>query len=185
MASNVLIERLALSPKRYVVALANVQAHKNIALLLRAFTNGLLGDLSLVLVGKATRTDFEAAGLQAPANTLFAGSVSDAELRGLYEAALCLAFPSTTEGFGLPPLEAMLVGCPVVAAPCGALPEVCGEAALYAPPNDQQAWAEAIASLAADPDAHARRSAAGRLHAQAFTWERSARRLLEVVSDAV
>lgn len=183
-ASPVAFERLGITRGRFVVALANVQTHKNVGLLLRAFADARLGDLQLVLVGKASGADFQAAGFSPPANAVFAGSVSDAELRGLYEGALCLAFPSTTEGFGLPPLEAMLVGCPVLAAPCGALPEVCGEAALYASASDPAAWVEAIASLVASVEARAQRSAAGRLHAQSFTWARSARLLLEAVQSA-
>ena len=183
-SSRASLDRLTLAPRSYVVALANVQAHKNITLLFRAFEDERLRDLRLVLVGKATRADFEAVGSSAPSSVIFAGPVSDAELKGLYEEALCLAFPSTTEGFGLPPLEAMFTGCPVVAAPCGALPEVCGDAAIYAPPTDAAAWAQAISMLASDSKTRAQWSTMGRRHAQAFTWERSARRLLEAVRAA-
>ena len=133
------------------------------------------------MFGAASRQEFAAAGHAIPANVVFTGRIPDRRLRGLLETALCLAFPSTTEGFGLPPLEAMLVGCPAVAAPCGALPEICGEAVLYVPPNDAAAWARTIAMLAEDSNARARLAAAGRAHAQRFTWTAAAHRLLHVL----
>ena len=178
-----ILPRVRRSGQRYVLALANVQAHKNIGLLLQAFTDERLRDITLVLVGKATAHDFAAQGHTSPPNTVFAGPVADEELKALYAEALCLAFPSTTEGFGLPPVEAMSVGCPVIAAPCGALPEVCGDAALYAASDDPAAWVSAICALAEDEDARAARARAGRRQAAGFTWMRSAERLLAVIDE--
>ena len=168
----------------FVLGLANTQTHKNISLLLQAFTDPRLTDIELVLVGKATRADFLALGQPPPANVTFAGPVSDDELRSLYRQALCLAFPSTTEGFGLPPLEAMAAGCPALVAPCGALPEVCGGAALYAPPDDARSWSDQILLLAAGGEARRALISLGLAQAERFTWGRSAKRLLEVI-DAV
>ncbi len=176
------ITRLDLASESYVVALANTQLHKNIAVLMQAFADPALSQLKLVLFGGANAADFAATGVAIPDNAIFAGRISDAELRGLLENALCLAFPSTTEGFGLPPLEAMLLGCPVVAAPCGALPEVCGEAALYAPPADVGAWAGVIAQLASDDGLRSRMVEAGREWARRFTWRASAIRLAQFLS---
>ena len=138
-----------------------------------------------MLVGGATRADFEQAGSRVPANTIFAGQVSDGALRGLLEDALCLAFPSLTEGFGLPPLEAMLVGCPALVAPCGALPEVCGDAALYADPRDPGAWIEAICALADDRALRNARSIAGQTHAVPFSWGAAAAKLRASLSLAM
>lgn len=177
------IARLGLEPRRYAVALANTQKHKNIALLLQAFARPEMAGLKLVLVGGARQQDFEALGHHVPANTVFAGPASDAALRGLIEQALCLCFPSLTEGFGLPPVEAMLLGCPAMIAPRGALPEVCGSAALTADPDDPAAWSAGLLALAADPAHWTDRSEAGRRHAADFTWDRAARRLLAVLAD--
>jgi len=177
------VERLGLARGRYVLGLANVQAHKNVAVLLRAFAAPALSGLQLVLFGGAAADDFARAGHAIPPNVRFAGRVSDGQLRGLVEQALCLAFPSTTEGFGLPPLEAMLLGCPAVVAPCGALPEVCGDAALTALPHDTAAWIAALAELAANPDLHAACAVAGRVQAAQFTWRRSAIALADVLAD--
>jgi glycosyltransferase involved in cell wall biosynthesis len=178
-----ILGRLGLERHGYAVGLANTQSHKNITLLLRAFARPDMARLKLVLVGGASRTDFEALGKLVPANVIFAGSVADDALRGLLEGALCLAFPSLTEGFGLPPLEAMVLGCPAVIAPCGALPEVCGSAAIKADPADPAAWSSAILSLARDAAAWSTRSAAGRRHAAEFTWKRAAALLRAALAD--
>jgi glycosyltransferase involved in cell wall biosynthesis len=179
------LARLELAPQSYVVALANTQPHKNVSVLFDAFAHLKRLPLKLVLVGSAGREAFAKIGLLPPENTVFAGKVSDGELRALYENAVCIAFPSTTEGFGLPPLEAMFVGCPAVVAPCGALPEVCGDAALYVAPDDGEGWAKAIADLATDNVLRDGLAGAGRNRAAQFTWDVSARRLLEVISEAL
>ncbi len=173
-ADNSSTRQLGLERHGYVIALASLQAHKNIAVLLKAFARPELAGLKLVLFGGAGRADFVAAGHEVPANVVFAGRVSDGELRGLIEQALCLAFPSTTEGFGLPPLEAMLLGCPAVVAPCGAMPEVCGAAASYAQPDDVLDWTWQIANLTDNPGRRQLQSDKGRQHAAEFTWRQAA-----------
>ena len=100
--------------------------------------------------------------------------MSDAELRALYERALCLAFPSVYEGFGLPPLEAMASGCPAVVSRAGAMPEVCGDAALYCPPGDADTLAAHIASVAADDALRRSLVDRGRARARRFTWRQTA-----------
>jgi glycosyltransferase involved in cell wall biosynthesis len=182
-ASPDVVARLGLAPQGYVLALANTQAHKNIGVLLRAFAEAELAGLRLVLFGGARAEDFAALGHPVPEGVIFAGKISDGEVRALMESALCLAFPSTTEGFGLPPLEAMLLGCPALVAPCGALPEVCGSAAAYVPPHDPAAWAGAIAALAADPARRADLAEQGRQQAARFTWRAAAVTLAEILRE--
>jgi glycosyltransferase involved in cell wall biosynthesis len=182
------LERLGLVKGRYAVALANTQAHKNVGVLLAAFADPAfaqpgLSDAKLVLIGGATAADFAAVGHDCPPNAVFAGRVSDETLRALLEDAACLAFPSTTEGFGLPPLEAMILGCPAVVAPCGALPEVCGDAAVYANAHDPAAWVGAILPFIREAHVRDAAGAAARRHASAFTWARSASQLLDVLAE--
>jgi glycosyltransferase involved in cell wall biosynthesis len=175
------IARLGLDRGRYVAALANTQKHKNIRILIEAFARPALRDVALVLIGKSGAADFVAIGSPPPPNVVFAGAVTDAEMRALFAGAGCLAFPSTTEGFGLPPLEAMSLECPVVSAPCGALPEVCGDAAFYADPNDAAAWEAAILRILESTEVRAERAALGIQQAARFTWKASAERLLDLV----
>jgi glycosyltransferase involved in cell wall biosynthesis len=180
-----IIDRLQLDPRGFAVALANVQVHKNVGLLLKAFADPALAGMRLVLVGAATPQEFEALGHLVPPNAVFTGRVDDGELRTLLEKALCVAFPSTTEGFGLPPLEGMTVGCPAVLAPCGALPEVGGEAAIYAAPDDPGQWVAAIRKLADEADYWERYSRAGRKRSELFTWNRAGEKLVEVIGSVV
>src|SRR3546814_8518937 len=114
-----------------------------------------------------------------PDNVVFAGRVSDAELRSLDGHALCIAFPSLTEGFGSPPLEAMTTGCPAIVAPHGALPEICADAVIYAPADDPAAWAAAIVRLKEDGDFRDDRRAAALRQSASFTWKRDASQLVE------
>lgn len=175
------VGRLRLAPRKYVVGLANTQAHKNIGLLLRAFSDPAIGEMKLVLVGKAGRAEFEALGHSVPPNVIFAGRLDDGEFRGLLEEALCVVFPSTTEGFGLPPLEGMTLGCPAIMAPCGALPEVGGDAALYAAADDPVQWRAAIEKLANDTNTWYEYSRAGRERSLLFSWNRAGETLVKAI----
>jgi glycosyltransferase involved in cell wall biosynthesis len=113
------------------------------------------------------------------------GYVSDETLAGLYENAMCLVFPSFYEGFGLPPLEAMLLGCPVITSNCSSLPEVCGSAALYCDPNDPSTISDSISFLVQNPEKVNALREASKAHAQNFTWKKSATHLLRVLEKSI
>ncbi len=164
---------------------------KNVPLLLRVLRGcrerGLV--LHLVIAGEeGVRRDAllrEAAGLGVRDAVRPLGHVDDASLAAAYRAALAFVFPSRYEGFGLPPLEAMAAGCPVVSSPCGALAEVLGDAAQFAGPDDADAWIRAIVGIASDPAARSRWIAAGRERARGYSWERTARETVEVYRQAL
>ena len=111
----------------------------------------------------------------------FAGYVADRDLPSLYAAASVFAYPSLYEGFGIPPLEAMACGTPVVASTAGALPEVLGDSALLVDPRDENALAEALEAAAADHGTLRRR---GLERAARFTWERAAKETWQVYEAA-
>jgi glycosyltransferase involved in cell wall biosynthesis len=148
---------------------AHALPHKNHARLLEAFAllRAELPDLRLVLTG---------GGLECleplPEGVERLGVVPVEELASLYRTAACLVFPSLYEGFGLPPLEAMASGCPVAASNVGAIPEVCGDAAVFLDPADGAAIANGVReALALADELHE----LGIARAARFTWEETAR----------
>lgn len=109
------------------------------------------------------------------------GYVTEDEKANLYAQASCFFFPSWEEGFGLPVLEAMAAGVPVVTSNRGALPEVGGDAVMYVEPDDIEQMAFAIAQCVMMPEALGEMVAAARVRAAEFTWERTARSILEIL----
>jgi glycosyltransferase involved in cell wall biosynthesis len=115
------------------------------------------------------------------------GYVSDTALNQLYARADLFVFPTLAEGFGMPPLEAMARGCPVIASRCGSLPEVCGDAAYYVDERDPRAIADGIVRVLTDHTLRRGLARMGRERARRYEWSRSARhvfRLLEEVAEA-
>lgn len=106
------------------------------------------------------------------------GYVPDRELVTLLQGALALVYPSRYEGFGLPPLEAMHIGCPVITTSRTSIPEVCGDAALYIDPGDAGEFGEALVAVENDAALRARLREAGFRQARKFTWEKAAMKFL-------
>ena len=182
-ADAAVLGRHGLEPARYALVVGNPAAHKNLAALTTAAEGLGRHGLTLAVAGAADPAVFRAGGGVAATAARVLGRVSDAELRALYENALCLVFPSRYEGFGLPPLEAMTCGCAVVAAHAGAVPEVCGEAALYFDPAQPATLAEALDRLVTEDGLRQGLRDAGRARAARFTWEVAARELLACVTE--
>lgn len=178
-ADTAILERNGLTKHGYALVVGTGAAHKNLAALRDAI--GALGARGLVLAvagAKDAGVFRQEGGAVLDEHIRPLGRVSDAELRALYESALCLVFPSRYEGFGLPPVEAMWCGCPVVASRIGAVAEVCGEAALWFDAARPESLGEAIARLADDPDFRTSIAEAGRHRTASFSWDAAARRLL-------
>ncbi len=169
-----ILERLGLGHGTYLLCNSYVHDHKNVRVVLEALADR--PDLAgrLVLFGASTRLDYERRGIAVPDGVRFTGRITDGELRALYEHACLFLYPSKTEGFGLPPLEAMILGCPTLVSNAGAMPEVCGGGAVYADPFRPAAWLTAIEALLGDEDRRRALASAGRQRAAQFTWARAA-----------
>jgi glycosyltransferase involved in cell wall biosynthesis len=111
--------------------------------------------------------------------------VSDQTLAVLYRLADAFVFPSLYEGFGLPPLEAMASGTPVVTSNVSSLPEVVGDAALLIDPYEPQSIADALRRILTEPSLRADLRARGLARARAFSWERSIRRVREIYDEVM
>ncbi|ANT63267.1 hypothetical protein AYJ57_22595 (plasmid) [Salipiger sp. CCB-MM3] len=177
------IKRHGLTSGRYLLALGSLAPHKNLAMLVAAARARKDRSVPLVIAGGGNAAIFSDNGITASDDVRLLGRVSDAELRALYDNAAALVFPSLTEGFGLPPAEAMFCGCPVIASTGGAIPEVCGDATISLDPSDRDGWTAAMEDLCANTERRTRLSEAGRIRVQQFTWRAAAEKLAGILSD--
>lgn len=173
-------------PERYLFTVSTVEPRKNLVTLLDAckLLKQQLGEACppLVIVGRKgwNFDDILSYMTELEGMVRFPGHVSDEELIALYQMAACLVFPSLYEGFGLPVLEAMTAGCPVIASTTSSLPEVVGDAGLLVDPLDAEAIASAMLQVLQDEDLRTGMAHDGRAWASHFSWEETARMTREV-----
>jgi glycosyltransferase involved in cell wall biosynthesis len=169
-------------PETYVLAVGTVEPRKGLDVLVRAMSRPQAPDLPLVVVGPRGWGQIDLDELAAehgfPTNRLHVlGRIDDENLSAVLRRAAVLAVPSRAEGFGLPVLEAMAVGTPVVHTDVPALVEVAGGTGLIVPRGDAETLAHALHEAVTEPSATAERVAQGRLRAAAFTWDHAATEL--------
>jgi glycosyltransferase involved in cell wall biosynthesis len=171
----------------YILAVGSLEPRKNLSMVFRAFESlSRRWPHRLCLAGPAGwKTDV--LSLLSPAvskRVSLLGYVPRDLLPALYSAADAFVFPSLYEGFGLPPLEAMACGTPVISSDASCLPEVLGDAALYAPPHDADAWIRAVDQVLGAPGVREKMSIAGPLRARGFPWSETARKMLDLFGRA-
>ncbi len=182
-------ERFGLSDP-YVLYVGALTIRKNVERALEAFAAIVrhLPSLRFVLVGprawKQTPVEAIVRRLEIADKVIATGPLGDADLPAIYSGAALFLFPSLYEGFGLPPLEAMACGTPVVCSNTSSLPEVVGDAAIMVDPYDVEGLAEAMALVLADTDLQAELRTKGLERAGQFTWERTARETVAVYREA-
>jgi glycosyltransferase involved in cell wall biosynthesis len=177
-------------PERYILFLGTIEPRKNVTSLLSAYAQLVerapveTSGLALVIAGakgwfyRDVFTQVEALGLAQRVH--FPGYVPEAEKPMWYNAATCFCYPSLYEGFGLPPLEAMACGVPVITSDTSSLPEVAGDAARMVPPLDVDALCTALHELVTKPSLRAELAQRGRRQAQRFSWEQAARQTVQI-----
>jgi len=172
----------ATAPKEpYLLHVGDLHRRRNLGMLIRALargrSSGAIATTPLVVlagVDRGERAHLEDEARRAHVRLHFAGIPNDGALAALYAGATAFVYPSRYEGFGLPLLEAMACGAPVIAANAGAIPEVVGDAGILVHPDDEDAMASGIARVIDDAGEANRMRAAGRMRASAFTWTKTA-----------
>lgn len=172
-------------PVKYILFVGNVKPHKNLAVLLKSYLlldESIKNEYRIVVAGKI---DGFITGDETSLNlvnhdpilkekVVFTGYVDDEDMAGLYRYASLFVFPSFYEGFGIPPLEAMLNACPVIASNAASIPEICGDAALYFSPDDPMKLKEQIISVLNDDELREKLVSKGLERASEFSWRKAA-----------
>lgn len=179
---DITLARLGLA-RPYILFAGTLEPRKNLKLLIEALPL-MRHDIPLVLAGwsgwgdKAWQEKLQDSGLAQ--RVILAGYVDDEDLACLYSGAVLLVYPSLYEGFGLPILEAMACGCPVVCSNTSCLPETAGDAALLVNPHEPEELAAVLDNLVGNETLQREMSARGRRRAAMFTWEQTARQTMAV-----
>lgn len=179
------LDRKEILRSPYVLVIGSQAPHKNVRML-DAIAGALHAQGVKLIVTGGVFNLFRAAGaeVRAPEVSVL-GYVSDDDLAFLLSNALCLAFPSLVEGFGLPLVEAMALGCPIVSSNTTSMPEVCGNAAILLPPDQPARWLDAIQGLQSSPDRRHELAARGLERVKRFSWAKSAQAYVELLLDLV
>jgi glycosyltransferase involved in cell wall biosynthesis len=169
----------------YLFYVGDMRPYKNLDRCLKAFARLNLPDLRFVVVGKKDPRFYpnlkrEVDRLSLKDKVVFMGYVPGDDLPSLYSEAKALIFPSLYEGFGLPPLEAMACGCPVVTSRAASLPEVCGEAAHYVEPESVDSIVEGMHKALTNNDLRRTLVERGLERAKLFSWEKAAKEVLNI-----
>lgn len=181
-------EKYHIDRERYVLSVASLDIKKNLAALVKAWNilkDSIKKDINLVLVGQQhNQLSLKHLCLDdIPDGVVITGFVPDEDLPALYKGASAFVFPSLYEGFGLPPIEAMSCGTPVVVSNVTSLPEVCGDAAVYVDPLDIESIANGILKILEDTSLVEDLRSKGFKRVALFSWDACAKKHLEVFSN--
>jgi glycosyltransferase involved in cell wall biosynthesis len=178
-----ILARHGLQPKRYALAVGSLAPHKNLSVLSEAGERLAARGYKLAITGEYNPAVFSGNGTKLPKTATYVGRVDDLELRALYENACCFIFPSRYEGFGLPGLEAMACGCPVLAARTGSLMELYEDAALFFDASSPGETAAAINDLLDTPARAGRLQQRGLELSAKFTWHDAAKQFSAIFNE--
>ena len=178
-----IFDRLNIGDRRFVLSAGSLNPNKNIGALAETATRLQQEGIELIVAGGANAKVFKSVTGNLPSNIRYLGYIADSELRALYERAICFVFPSKYEGFGLPPLEAMSCGCPVVTSNTASLSEVCGNAVCYIDPGEPRQMSESVMRIVFDESVRLELSRLGKERAATFTWANTAREWLRLIES--
>lgn len=191
---NQLKRKHHLPDRDYILSLATIEPRKNIGTLLRVFKRLIddkrLGDTNLVLVGtKGWKyqeiMNFLASSKELSSRVFFTGYIDDEDLSGIYSGATAFVYPSYYEGFGLPLLEAMQCGVPVISSNTSSMPEVVEDAGILLPPDDEEGIAASIMKLIEDPELRHELSQRSIQQSKKFSWEKCVEETIGIYRKAM
>lgn len=178
------LARFGLSPGTFVLGLGSAARHKNQQSLVQAAQvlrkNGI--KVKVVLAGGRNGKIFSSEDSDTT-DVIRLGYVTDEELKALYLSAICFVFPSLYEGFGIPPIEAMSCGCPVIASNAASIPEICGDAALFFHPENVEEIATLVQNVVLDDALRRTLAERGKSRAAQFTWSAAGNNFLRLIGN--
>ncbi|MEW6710517.1 MAG: glycosyltransferase family 1 protein, partial [Candidatus Riflebacteria bacterium] len=168
----------------FVLAVGSLEPRKNLKALMAVFSK--MKQIRLLVVGEKNRVFSEFLNsVDIPDNIEFTGRVSDETLVEFYNKASLFVYPSLSEGFGIPPLEAQACGCPVLVSKVTSLPEACGDSAIYCDPANVDDILKKIETILANPKIQRDLREKGFKNVQRFSWQRSAIGLINVLEKNI
>nr|WP_263324273.1 glycosyltransferase family 1 protein [Neobacillus sp. Marseille-Q6967] len=168
-------------PGNYMLAVSSMHPNKNFKIVIEALRK--LDDFKgqFVIAGGLQKNVFSSSSFEFDNNVMHVGYVTDEELKALYQNAKAFIFPSVYEGFGLPPVEAMSLGCPVLASNAASIPEVCGDAPLYFDPYDSESLVRLIEDIYKDNELVQRLKKQSETQSEKYRWEQTAQKLINII----
>ncbi len=177
-----ILKRHQITENQFVLAVGSVKPNKNFSVIAKLLETYPFPNTKFVIAGGLNQGLFNDIDTL-PESIVQVGYVTDEELKALYETASCFVFPSLYEGFGIPPLEAMTSGCPVISAETSSIPEVCGDAVLYFEPDDVAALNRQLSIVLSDEAFRSRMVQNGHKQADQFSWQKNAALLISSCID--
>ncbi len=183
-------KKIGIPSSNYILALGSIEPRKNIQRLLNGWEiaqRELSDDIILVLAGGQGKSNVFSRVIieDLPPRVVFTGQVSDDDLPALYTGAIAMVYPSLYEGFGLPPIESMACGTPVIVSNTTSLPEVVGDAGLYIDPYNIEEIASAIYTMVTNNELYVTLIRRGEQRAASYTWQRTAARSSQVLAEVM
>lgn len=172
--------------EQYILAVSSIDPRKNFNTLIKAFSHLKDIPVQLFIIGGKNKVYNQATQEYSQNEKItWLGRVSDTELINYYKHALCFVYPSLYEGFGIPPLEAMILNCPVVASDIEVFHEVYGQSVLYADPHNDKQIASVIRILLTNTDLRKELIDKGKKHAQVYSWNNSASKIINILHTVI
>ncbi len=169
-------------PWPYILTVGSLEPRKNMVRLIAAFNQIIDKNLHLVIAGRGNSKIFGKTSKSKQKKIIFTGYLNDEKLANLYANAVCLCYPSLYEGFGLPPLEAQALGCPVIVSNQTSLPEVFLDSALYCNPNKVESIVDKLIEMTGNENLRQKLVAAGYRNIKRFSWKKSVSLILDSMS---